>query len=158
MLGPRVQASLVLAAAILIGVAAGVTGERLRASAERPPPPRIERDRPPDGRFRDRLPPMFERLDLTDAQRTAIRQTMERYAPLTRGVMDEMVPRLRAIRDSAQVEVEALLTDEQRARLAELSEDFWDRRWEGGRRGRRGSGFRDSFPPPPPAARDSGAR
>lgn len=158
MLGPKFQATLVLAAAVLIGIAAGVTGERIRASRERHPAPPFRSGLPTDGRFRP-LPPMFERLDLTDSQRIRIRETMERYAPRTQALMDEMVPQLQAIRDSAESEVEALLTDEQRQRLAELSEDYWDRRWQRGR-GRRGSGRRDSSPPRPrrpEAPRDSGS-
>ena len=150
MAGPKSQATLVLIAAMLIGVAIGVTGERLRSAGDRPEAGERRGARPgPESGLREgRLPRTFEQLDLTEEQRTEIRATMERYRPLTREVMDEMMPRLRALRDSAKAEIDGILTEAQRARLREMDEDFWDRRWEGRRGGppRRGV-RRDSTTP-----------
>lgn len=153
-IGPQTRAVVVLLAAVIIGAAAGTTIERVRNDSEQERS--FERRRPPRPGER-RMPSVFEDLDLTDTQREQIRSVFEQYEPRTRAIMQELFPRLRAVQDSARGDIDAILTDEQRAQLAEFG-NFWDRRGEGpGRRGFRGrrGGFPGGQPGPPP---DSGQR
>ncbi len=69
---------------------------------------------------------------------------MERRRPRTDELLREMLPRLRAVTDSLEAEVRAVLTAEQAVRLDSLVVKT--------RRGRRGprSGRRERFRSPPP--------
>ncbi len=138
-----------LAVTLAIGMLAGVAIERVRASRETADP------WPPDsgmmGPLRDgRLPPMFQRLDLTAEQRSRIVAIMKRGRPRTDSVLRHMLPRLRAVTDSIHAEIRAVLTPEQLARWDSMLAEMRTRR---GRmrhgQGRRGPG-RGAAPPPAP--------
>ncbi len=60
------------------------------------------------------LPRMFQQLELTQEQQERIAVIMENGRPRTDAVMNEMLPRLRAVTDSVQQEVSAVLTPQQR--------------------------------------------
>ena len=66
------------------------------------------------------LPPGFERLDLTDAQRTRIQAILDSVRPHTDSIMRATMPRLRAITDSARAEIHKVLTP---AQLDQLDRD-----------------------------------
>lgn len=59
----------------------------------------------------------FEELGLTSGQRSRIEQIFVRAQPRTDAVLRETLPRLRAVTDSINREVQAVLTPEQRRRL-----------------------------------------
>ncbi len=114
----RMQGVTLLIVAFLVGVLAGVAGDRVMTSRppDRPGPhggPGREGG-PPHGR---RLPPMLEELGLSAEQHTAIESLLARVRPRNRAIMDEVMPRLRAVSDSLQAEIRALLTPEQQARF-----------------------------------------
>jgi hypothetical protein len=148
--GPKTQAAVVLLAAVIIGAAGGATVQHLRAASMEPPIQ--DGARRPGGRRPGPRGTPFDRLDLTDAQRDQIRAVMESYEPKTQIIMDEMIPRIRAVRDSARAEIDGFLTEEQRARLEEM-DSFWDRRRGPGRPGRPGR-----FPGGPPPFPDDSNR
>jgi Spy/CpxP family protein refolding chaperone len=95
-------------------------------SAAPPPPERVIENMK---MARTGIPVLYETLDLTPAQRFAIARIMEANRPRTDSLLRETWPRLRALLDSIQLQVEQVLTPEQRARLADL------------RRGRASPGF-----------------
>jgi Spy/CpxP family protein refolding chaperone len=69
---------------------------------------------------RSGIPVMYEALDLTPAQRFAIARIMEANRPRTDSLLAETWPKLHALLDSIQHQVEQVLTAEQRTRLAAL--------------------------------------
>ena len=109
-----------------------------------------------------RLPPLFEELNLSPAQRAEIVEIIERSRPRTDELLESMLPRLRAVTDSVRDEIHAVLTPEQAARLDSLMADVGNRfrrmrrgPWErgpGGQRpgGQRPGGQRPGGPPGPP--------
>ena len=62
----------------------------------------------------------FEELGVTDAQRQRVDDVFRRAQPRTDAVLKEMLPRLRAVTDSVNAEVQAVLTPEQRRRLGRM--------------------------------------
>jgi Spy/CpxP family protein refolding chaperone len=62
----------------------------------------------------------LDELGLTDAQRQQIDGVFRRAQPRTDAVMKEMLPRLRAVTDSVNAELQAVLTPEQRRRLGRV--------------------------------------
>lgn len=60
------------------------------------------------------------RLDLTPAQREQVEQVFARYQPSTDAILTSLIPRLTAVSDSMQREIDALLTPDQRAELKAL--------------------------------------
>jgi Spy/CpxP family protein refolding chaperone len=143
----RLQGILLLAATFLAGGAAGVAGGRIwgaqRAGEVPPPPPRLRPVGPP---------PAYERLGLSDDQRARITAILERTRPRTDSVMREVMPRLRAITDSAEAEINTVLTAEQRERFER------DRARFGPGGGRFGGPVGDGLVPPGGRARGRGGR
>jgi Spy/CpxP family protein refolding chaperone len=100
------------AALFAAGAAAGVAWERARGGGD--PQFRVMVD---GGRARIDA---FNELGLTDDQRRRIEQVFVRAQPRTDAVLKETLPRLRAVTDSINQEVQAVLTPEQRRRLGRL--------------------------------------
>ena len=100
------------AALFAAGAAAGIAWERTRGGDG--PAFRVMVDGP-----RARVE-AFEELGLTDDQRRRIEQVFVRAQPRTDAVLRETLPRLRAVTDSINAEVQAVLTPEQRRRLGRL--------------------------------------
>lgn len=63
---------------------------------------------------------VLQRLDLTDEQRAAATEILDRSAPRSRAIMLEMAARLRSVADSVDAELRQVLTAEQRAQLDSL--------------------------------------
>jgi Spy/CpxP family protein refolding chaperone len=107
----RLQGVALLAVTLVVGVLAGMAGERYRATRREPPrpfPPAV-----------GELPAPYRQLDLSDDQRARILEILERRHASTDSVLREVVPKLRAVTDSVQQEIRAVLTPEQRAKLDE---------------------------------------
>jgi len=108
----RLQAILLLLAVFVIGALAGAAFERGRWRRWPPPPP----PPPPHG-----LPPgLREELHLTPDQATRIEEILDRSRARTDVVLDQFLPRLRAVTDSIRAEVRAVLTPEQQKRFDRL--------------------------------------
>lgn len=107
----RLVALGVFAALFAAGAAAGVAWERTRAKA---PMFRVHVNGG-DARI-DAL----AELGLTDEQRRRIEQVFERAQPRTDAVLRETLPRLRAVTDSINAEIQAVLTPQQRRRLGRV--------------------------------------
>lgn len=107
----RLLALGVFAALFAAGAAAGVAWERTRA--EQP----MFRVHVNGGDARIEA---LEELGLTDEQRRRIEQVFERAQPRTDAALRETLPRLRAVTDSINAEVQAVLTPEQRRRLGRV--------------------------------------
>lgn len=130
----RAQGITLLIVTFVAGVLAGMAFERLRAPQLTFPAGR----EPGLGMMRpfgpDRLPPMFEELDLTAEQQEQIRDILEQSRPRTEELLDSMLPRLRAVTDSVRNEIHAVLTPEQAVKLDSLMADQRGR-FRGMRRG-----------------------
>ncbi|NIN71887.1 MAG: hypothetical protein GTO46_08155 [Gemmatimonadetes bacterium] len=144
----RAQGVAILLLTFVVGVLVGFAGERIRSArrAELPPlPPAMGPDM--TARFRQgNLPAMFRRLNLTPEQARQIAAIMENGRPRSDAILDEMLPRLRAVTDSIRQEIGAVLTAEQAAlwdSLAAHERRGRMRERMPGRRGGRGA------PPPP---------
>lgn len=74
--------------------------------------------------FTERL---AERLGLSQDQRTRLEAVMEERREKTEALMESVVPALRSQTDSLQAEIEAILTDEQRAIYRRFAEEGRDR-------------------------------
>jgi hypothetical protein len=59
-------------------------------------------------------------LGLSPAQREAIQRTFAKYQPSTDSLLTSLIPVLRAVSDSMQREIDAVLDSAQRVRLREL--------------------------------------
>jgi Spy/CpxP family protein refolding chaperone len=107
----RAQGIALLFITFLVGVLAGFAAERVRAARASP------QDEPPPGTaFRPgRLPPMFRHLDLTPEQRERILAILAARRPETQEILDEMLPRLRAVTEATHREIRAVLSPEQAA-------------------------------------------
>lgn len=145
----RLQGILLVTVAFLTGALAGVAGERIRASRvpeplpfERPfGPPRAGRGGAGGpARGFEFVPQLYERLDLTEDQRSTIRRIFEESRPITDSILGQTFPLLRATMDSVRRAVHAVLTPEQRDRLDTIVEAF------GRRAGFRGRGMRPGPP------------
>jgi hypothetical protein len=97
-----------LTLAFAAGMAAGVAGDRLIGSRLRV---KI---------VRDDMSRVFDRLDLTTDQRRVAESIVQRSAPRSRAILMEAAERLRAVSDSVDAELRAILTSEQRLRLDSL--------------------------------------
>jgi len=101
----RLQGILLLTGVFLIGALAGAAFERARVGHP------FHEPLPPQG---SGLPPgLRDALGLTEDQETRIRVILETGRPRTDSVMNEFLPRLRAVTDSIRAEVRTLLTPEQ---------------------------------------------
>lgn len=79
------------------------------------------------------FPRMFRELDLTPEQMTEIREIMERSRPHTEEILQETLPRLRAVTDSVRGEIRAVLSAEQAAKMDSLLANMRHRGpWQGG--------------------------
>lgn len=139
----RIQGAVLIALVFSVGVLAGGAVERIRASREKPMRPM---------RQMGELPRPFERLDLTNDQRTEISAILERGRPQTDSVLQELMPRLQAISDSIRVEIREVLTPEQTELLDDMfgGPGMWPRSGMEGR-------FRPPFPlDSPPGGRTRG--
>ena len=114
----RLQGIVLLLLTFAVGVLAGLALERVMA-ARRPP-----RFMPPMSMgqpwVKGPLPPMFAELELTLEQQSQIRDIIERSRPRTEELLQQTMPHLRALTDSVRLEIQAVLTPEQAARLDSL--------------------------------------
>jgi len=106
----RIQGAILIIVIFVVGVLAGGAAERIRASRERPMRPFVQRGE---------LPRPFQRIGLTEEQRTQIDEIFEGTRPAADSVLRELMPHLRAINDSVQGLIREVLTDEQAAMLEE---------------------------------------
>jgi Spy/CpxP family protein refolding chaperone len=134
----RIQALLLLGAMSGAGLLLGMTVERAR-SAEPP----AARPGPPGPHF---VPPGFRALNLTDEQRAQMAEVFEAWRPRTDSVMLEVMPRLRAIRDSVQAELRTILAPDQQAVFDTMLQEA-PGPWRA--RPRPGGGAPMPTPPPP---------
>ncbi|MDX1623639.1 MAG: hypothetical protein R3199_06630 [Gemmatimonadota bacterium] len=113
----RAKGLALLAVVFVAGALAGAALDRWWTASTAPP----SEDIPVGPMVRDgRLPPAFERIDLTDEQRERIEAILATWQPRVDSLLGTTLPALRAVTDSVRQEVEAVLTPEQRERLAEL--------------------------------------
>jgi hypothetical protein len=82
---------------------------------------------------------LTSQLDLTEAQQKQVRELLDRWSRV--GLQVELQRNFRAAQDRLRGEIEALLTDEQKAKFRELPPDLVRRPGRGGpRRGGPGGG------------------
>lgn len=143
----RAKGIALLAVTFAVGGLVGIAVERTLLQRE-PEPVTAPGPGPgwPDGRV---LPPMFRELGLTPQQIAEIRGIMERRKPATDSLLDELLPRLRAMTDSTRAEVRGVLTTEQAALWDSLMAGRRHRGGPMGRPGMRGRGPGRREPPPP---------
>jgi hypothetical protein len=109
----RMQGLTLLLVAFLVGALAGAAGDRMLSRPRpRPPEPRSE-----ESQGRPRLPRVLEDMELTVLQRATIDSILASGRPRNEAVMNQVLPRLRAISDSLQQAIRAVLTPPQAARF-----------------------------------------
>lgn len=133
--GARAQGILVLLGVLAVGVAVGLVVDRYWLMTPGPEPTAPDRSEARGPRA-DRLPRSLEALDLTDQQRSAIRDIFRARQPVTDSVMQAVLPRLRSIRDSVREEIMKVLTEPQQQLLRERYGQDWNRGPPWGRRHR----------------------
>ena len=117
----RIQGLLLLVVVFVVGGVAGAMIGRMDQFRDRRLLP--ERfDRLPE--LRGGLPRFFERLDLTQQQEDSIRALFDAHRPIIDSLMAQTMPQIRAVRDSLDVQVVALLTPEQREKYEKLAPRF----------------------------------
>jgi hypothetical protein len=84
---------------------------------------------------------LTSQLDLTEAQQKQVRELLDRWADRAPALQYELQRNFKLEQDRLRSEIEALLTDEQRAKFRELPPDLVRRPGRGGPR--RGGGGRD---------------
>ena len=117
----RVQGILLL---VIVFIAGGVAGALVdRANLMKNRRPRMERfDNKLDGPGQvGEFPGFFRDLDLTDEQRKQIRAIFEKHRPTIDSLMDDAMPKIRALRDSTDAEISVILTPEQRVKFEKQS-------------------------------------
>jgi Spy/CpxP family protein refolding chaperone len=152
-IAPRVQAVVLLLLVATAGAVAGIVGDRLVAERSDPVPAgeglrpgavpgpgpwRWEARR--DMRYGERL---AADLDLSPEQRAAIDSIVRDQQQRVRALTAEVEPQFRAIAEQTRGRVEAVLTPEQRARLAELRNERRRTMREEWRPGRERGGIRE---------------
>jgi Spy/CpxP family protein refolding chaperone len=123
----RVQGILLLVIVFIAGGVAGALVDRANPMKDRRPlRDRIEKrlDGPGEPGGPGEFPGFFRNLDLTDTQREQMRAIFEKHRPTIDSLMNESMPKIRALRDSADAEISALLTPEQREKFEKLSPRF----------------------------------
>lgn len=127
-----------LAAALVVAPAAGAQSEQQgRGRPERgqrmDPAQRIER----------RVSMMTERLQLSSAQATQVRQILTQESEQMRAIFEKgqnggdreaLRPEMQAVREGTEKKIDAVLTESQRKSYAELREQMRQRRGERGER------------------------
>ena len=108
---PRLVATLLLAAVFIAGGAAGYALARVAPFGGEP---RVRAMITAD------MSGVLDRLELSPDQRAQARAIIERSAPRTEQTMMDVADRLRAISDSIDAELRAILTPTQRLRLDSL--------------------------------------
>jgi Spy/CpxP family protein refolding chaperone len=108
----RAQGIALLVVVFAAGALVGAAGDRLLGERPIPRRPFAMRLGEPG-----HLPPPFERLGLTDEQRQRITAILDAARPLTDSILEETLPRLRAVTDSIRAEIRGVLTEEQRERF-----------------------------------------
>jgi len=107
----RAQGIAILVLTFVVGVLVGFAAERVRARRAPPPfqpTPEVTRRFPGAN-----LPAMFRQLNLTPEQVQQIATIMENGRPRSDAVLNEMLPRLRAVTDSIRQEIRGVLTPQQ---------------------------------------------
>lgn len=107
----RLAGMALLLVTFVAGTLAGAAANRVVVDREAPAAEGREGDR------RERRPStedFLSRLELTAEQRTAIDSILDMRRGQIDGIWKEMRPRMRALGDSARVEIGSVLTDEQR--------------------------------------------
>jgi Spy/CpxP family protein refolding chaperone len=152
-IAPRVQAVVLLLLVATAGAVAGIVGDRL-VSERSDPSPAIADVRPGavpgpgpwrwearrDMRYGERL---AADLDLSPEQRAAIDSIVRDQQQRVRALTAEVEPQFRAIAEQTRGRIEAVLTPEQRARLAELRNERRRTMREEWRPGRERGGIRE---------------
>jgi hypothetical protein len=105
----RLQGLTLLAVAFLVGALAGAAGDRLLTR------PRVAEPPPREAREGPRLPSVLERMQLTAEQRATIDSILASGRPRNEAIVNEVMPRLRAVSDSLQEAIRAALTPAQAA-------------------------------------------
>jgi hypothetical protein len=113
----RWRATLLLVVVFLAGVGVGVVGHRLLG--------RRHEGRPTMDRVVDML---GHRLQLRSGQRDSVRAVLERHRPELDSVWAAFRPRFDSLQGTIGKEIEAQLDPDQRARFAELWQQFERRR------------------------------
>ena len=103
----RAVGMLVLLVMFAVGALTGAATMRVAGGADATPRARAE--------SRESRPDLFERLELTPEQRVQVDAIMERRRDEMDAFWKQHGPQLRAITDSARVEIRSVLTEEQRA-------------------------------------------
>lgn len=114
----RVQGIILLVLVFVIGGVVGAMVDRANPFRERRPKLADFRERmdKPDG-----MPWFFEKLNLTDDQQTRIRAIFDAHRPVIDSLMGETMPRIRALRDSAEAQIKDILTPEQQEKFEKFS-------------------------------------
>jgi len=144
----RARGMVLLMVAFLAGGVFGMSVERFRALRSGPP---IRLDGRLGAAVPSRLgelPWIYQRLDLSQAQKDSMHAILERARPKTDSLMRQTLPLLRMYRDSIQQELRSVLTEEQRVRLDREMVGRGQRR--GAQRRAFGPGGPDPLPEPPP--------
>jgi hypothetical protein len=113
----RLQGILLLIAAFVIGGVVGIMIDRAGSwRGHRPRFDRVEKriDRPGE------MPRFFQDLALTAEQEAQIRAIFDAHRPVIDSLLSATMPQIRALRDSAEVQIVALLTPEQKAKYDNL--------------------------------------
>ena len=110
----RILGSLVVVLAFIAGVMTGLAIERR---------PRAGLSVMVTATTTNKMPRELEELDLTEAQQGQIRTILVRGRDRVLGVVHDFEPRMRAVMDSTNAEIDAVLTVAQRASLAAYRRD-----------------------------------
>ena len=105
----RILGSLVVVLAFVAGLMTGLAVERR---------PRAGLSVMVTATTTDKMPRELGELDLTEAQEGRIRAILVQGRDRVLGVVHDFEPRMRAVMDSTNAEIDAVLTDAQRASLA----------------------------------------
>ena len=105
-----IRGVVLLGVVFLAGVLGGLALDRV-VVAKKAPPPGLSL----------KVPDVLDQLDLSTAQRQMADSILQRSSPRSEAMMRELVPRFRAIADSVNAELAALLTVRQRAKLDSLT-------------------------------------
>jgi Spy/CpxP family protein refolding chaperone len=128
---PRLIASFLLIVTFLVGGLSGaalsrVLDARQPTAAAPAGEPATPQRRGPDNDRRERTP--YNNIGMTDEQRARVEALLAERHRRIDSIWGQNEPAMRAIMASSRAEIEALLTDEQRALLEERRAQWRDRR------------------------------